>query len=651
MPAFFGEYDVIKSLETIPGINLFGDGSTFFFVRGGNRDQNLVMLDDAPLFNPSHLLGLFSTIIPEAVKDIKVYKGPFPANVGGRLSSVIDIRTRDGNMKEIKTEGSLGLISAKASVEGPVKKDRSSFFLSARRSWFDWFFRQQNPLLDKLRFFDLNGKYNLIVNQNNRLFISGYAGRDIFRQGQSTGNSSGLAWQNLSGSIRWYHILRPDFFMNTTLSASSYDYDLYTSFEDRISWHSHISNINLKSDLSWFLSSHSTLRAGTWIGGFNFNPGNLTYRGQIAGWTGTLVPIRNTISYGTYIRHETTLGKIMFDYGLRFSGWANIGATWENRYDEQHRVTKTVYYPAGKFYHNRMALEPRVAVRLNAGKNRIFEAGYSLTTQFMQMISNSVSPFTSFEVWLPSGPSLAPQKAHQLDIGYRKLWTPKGYSFKVQGWLKEMLNQIDYNDHARLLLNSALEGELRSGTATGAGLEITIAKTKGRLTGQAGYAFSHVTLYIPELNNANPYPVYYDRPHSFSLLLHYNIHTRWEASAQWLIQSGSPFSAPTSFYDYRGYSVPYYEAKNNDRLPPYHRLDLSVTFHLNRHPGKFEHDLSFSLFNFYGRKNPWEINYNKIILENRQLTVPVNYYRQPNLVTTQIYIFQTIPSIHYHFKF
>lgn len=649
LPSFFGEHDVIKALETVPGIQMFGDGSTFFYVRGGNRDQNLVLLDDAPLFNPSHLLGLFSTVTPEAVKEIRVFRGPFPASTGGRLSSVIDIRTRDGNMQKMTTEGTVGLISAKLSLQGPLIKERSSFFLSARRSWFDWFFRQQNPLLDKLRFFDFNGKANYVLNQNNRLYISGYAGRDIFRQGQSSGNSSGIQWQNVSGSIKWYHVFGSRLFLNTTLAASSYDYNLYTSFEDKISWHSHISSITLKSDLSFYINPDHTLQTGVWTGGFNFNPGNFTLQKQIISPPENLVPIRNTFSYGAYLRHEMTHGNFRLDYGLRLSGWANAGATWEYFYNDQHQITEKKYYPAGKLYHNELNLEPRIALQLKTGRG-YFETGYSFTAQYMQMITNSVSPFTALEVWLPSGPSLLPLKGHLISAGYQYPFT-QGYDLSVNGWLKKIIHQTDYTDHARMLLNPALEGELRTGNGRAGGIEVLLQKNRGRLRGSLSYTLSKVVFDIEGINDSQPYPASYDRPHAFLLQSSYKIGQRWTLAAQWQFRSGMPFSAPAGFYNYRGYSVPYYDSKNNDRLPPYQRLDLSVNFKLNAPGKKFTHDLTLSLFNFYGQRNPWEINFNKILLDDGQIIVPSNYYVPPGIISTQIYVFRSIPSLNYHFRF
>lgn len=650
LPSFFGEHDVVKALETVPGIQMFGDGSTFYFVRGGNRDQNLILLDDAPIFNPSHLLGLFSTVMPEAVKDIRLYRGPFPANLGGRISSVMDIRTRDGNMNRFGVEGTLGVISSKVTLEGPLKEDRSSYFISARRSWFDWFFRQQNPQLDKLRFFDLNGKTNLIINQRNRIYLSGYAGRDLFRQGSSTGNSSGIRWQNIAGSLRWYHVFGSHWFLNTTLAASSYDYHLYTSFEQQISWHSHVSNLILKSDLTRKLPGNGMLGTGIWVEGYNFNPGNFVYQNQIISPTENLVPIRNTLGYGIWLRHRTSFGMLDLDYGLRVSGWANAGATWEYTFDEQGNISGSTYYGPGSFYHNRIGLEPRAAVTFPAGTKGKFEAGYSYLLQYMHLATNSISPFTAFEVWLPSGPNLPPLRSHLVTAGYTRD-IHRHTSLSVNGWIKRTRNQADFADHARMLLNPAIEGEMRTGKARAQGLELLLTHSGPGFSGHVAYTLSKTNVYIPQLNGGNPYPASYDRPHALSVQASMKAGKRWEFSGLWQIRSGTPFSSPTGFYDYRGYAVPYYVSKNNDRLPPYQRLDLSARLRLNKPGRRFSHDLTLSLYNFYGQRNPWEINFNKIILNDGQLTVPTDYYIRPEIITTQMYVFRSIPSIYYHFRF
>lgn len=652
MPALMGEVDVLKSLQSIPGISFFSDGSTLFYVRGGNKDQNLILLDEAPVYNPAHLLGFFSIFIPDAVKDIKVYKGNLPSQHGGRLSSLIDIKTKDGNMRQFGVSGNVGLVASRLSLEGPVIKDKSSFFVSGRRSYLKLYLSKDNPDIDDLYFSDLYGKLNFRINRNNRLFFSGYYGKDYFRTSSSDQNSSGINWGNMVGTIRWNHLFGDRLFSNTTLYASKYDYFLVTSYEKKYQWNSHIANIGLKSDFTWYISPESTLKFGLKFGGHNFNPGNFEMGDIPEGTYFPLVPRKNSQDFALYVSHEHQLSdRISLQYGFRLSTWQNIGESVEYTFDQDYNPVDTTRYEVGESYHSYANFEPRLGLLYRIGENSSLKASYTRTSQYIHMITNSVSPFTALEVWLPSGPNIKPQLADQFSIGWSKNWPLKGWHFQAEAYYRNMFNQIDYNPHAKMLLNPLLEAELRFGKARAYGLELYVKKSHGRLNGWMGYSLSKTKKQINDLYDNQTFPAFNDRPHELSLYLNYELRGRTRFSANWIFSSGAAITTPTAFYEYNGYTVPIYGDKNNDRLPPYHRLDLSFDIRLNKMESRFEHNLNISVLNIYGKKNPFSMNFNKILTDEGGFIVPGNLDKDYELVSSQIYLYKVIPSINYKFRF
>ncbi len=652
MPSFLGESDVMKSLEMMPGITFFGDGSTFFFVRGGNRDQNLILIDDAPVYNPSHMFGIFSSVTPEAVKSVRVYKSFFPADVGGRLSSVIDIRTRDGDRKQFGVEGAVSPATVRMVAQGPVLKEKSSFFLSARRSWFGWMLRAGDNTIERLRFYDLNGRFNTTLNDRNRLYVSFYKGDDLFRQrAAGAATASGITWGNLTGSVRWNHLFGPRLFLNTTVYGGSYDYDLVSSFEDDFSWHSHVADFGVRSDLGWFRRTRDKIRGGIALSGHNYNPGNIYFRGSIAGGNFPLVPVKNTLGASLYVmREHNPLPHLTLNYGLRLTAWFNMGSTWEYRYDAEHQPLDSVWYGAGEIYHTSFAAEPRLSATLTLGDNTL-SAAYSLTSQYMHMLTNQVTPFSSFEIWVPAGPNLKPQRAHQIQTGWSRTLAQGRYSLDAELYVRKMTGQTDYTDHAALLLNPPLESDLRQGSARVWGAELLLQKREGRLTGWLSYTWSHIRQHTPAVNDGKAYAPAYERPHALTLAAVYHLSGHWQAGTNLLAASGTPVSSPTAFFQYNGQTIPWYGSRNNSRLPPYFRMDLSVTWKMSDPEKRFHHDLTLGIYNATGRKNPFEINFNKIILPDNSLAVPSDFYTPPELITTQMYLFRVIPSVTYHFKF
>jgi hypothetical protein len=645
-PALLGENDVIKSLESVPGIKLHSDGSTYYYVRGGNRDQNLVLVDGAPIYNPSHLLGIFSTILPDAVNDITVYKGDMPASLGGRLSSVLNVQTKKGNDQHLQIWGSTGLISTKIGVEGPIKKNRSSYFVSARASSLEWLLKAADKNIKQFNFYDLTGKINFQLNRTNRLFFSTYTGGDNYFT-----NSAGIAWTNTAGSLQWNHLFTDKLFLNTTLALGSYDYYLHTDVSTNTRWTSHISNFNLKSDLSYFRRPENEYTFGWSINGYNFNPGNLKSDDPIPPGT-PILSVRNSLELVVYGNHEIKLSDYWgVNYGIRLSSWSNRGEAFEYVFDELRNPVDTLYYKKGEAYKRYLNAEPRLTLGYLLNEKSSVKASYARNVQNVHLISNSTSPFTSLEVWLPSGINIKPQLCNQFTLGYYHSLPEAGMSISAETFYKKMTHQIDYNAHAETFLNPLVERDLRFGSATAYGLEVLGKKDAGRLRGWAGYTYSRAKKKFDAINGGRAYNAFYDRPHQVNLMASYDFSLRWNVGANWIYATGAPFSSPVSFYRYNDEEVPVYGEKNNDRLPAYHRLDLSATFKLNKNPEKrFKHSISFSVFNIYGRRNALFVNYNKIETADDNYKIPANLL-EAERTTSQFYLFRFMPSFSYNFKF
>lgn len=650
MPAFMGESDVIKSLQTLPGIKFFGEGSTLFYVRGGNRDQNLILVDEAILYNPSHMLGLFSSLSPGSVNSIKIYKGDIPAEYGGRLSSLIDIKTKEGNMKGFHFSGNTGLFATGLSLEGPISRDKSSFFISTRRSQLKWLFSKTAPNLQELYFFDLNIKFNIRLNDNNRVYFSSYSGKDKYLNGSNV-NASGIQWENVAGTLRWNHIFSERLFSNLSFTGSRYDYDFITSSVKNEMWNSHISNFSLKTDFTWFRKPENTLKWGFLLGNYYFNPGNFE-SGVNPNPNVPKVPQKKTREQALYFSSEQEISDaISIRFGARLSGWSNVGEAIEVIYNQNKEAVDTSFYPAGQSYNKYLVLEPRFSMRFMLSPKSSIKTAFSRTSQFVNLLSNSISPFTSMEVWLPASLNIKPQICEQFVVGYQQLFAKDMLSFSIEGFYKKMHNQIDYTDHAQMLFNPFIEGELVFGESRSSGIEFMLSKAQGNLTGWLAYTLSTTKMQFPGINKGLDFPSIHDRPHVLSISGNYKIKPRWDVSASWLIMSGGTYTSPSGFYVYNNYQIPIYEYRNNERLPVYHRLDLSTELQLNKPGSKSEHKLKFSLFNAYAHKNPFAINFNKIQNENSVILVPFNHTETPELVNTMTYLFGIIPSFSYSFSF
>jgi len=646
--AAMGETDMIKSLDNLPGIAFQSDGSSYFSVRGGNRDQNLILLDEATIYNPSHLLGLFTPIIPEAVKHTEVYKADFPIQYGGRLSSVIDIRTRDGNMQKLSGNFSTGIVSTRASIEGPIKKDASSYFVSFRRSHYGMFVKKVVPSVEDFYFSDFTSKFNIKAGNNDRLFLTLFSGRDVFIN-KPSGTRTGLKWGNNSLTLRWNHIFGDELFLNTTFYTSKYDYSLFTNYDNNEFWNSHISSTNLKSEFTWFLNPSNKIKYGINLGAYFFNPGNFNSQNVPDNLRVSKV---NSSEFILYLGNEQEITPwLMLNYGLRISRWSNLGESFVVGYDDNYNPTDTTFYAKGEKYYSNGFIEPRISVSIKTGTYQTLKASYNRTTQNINLINNSISPFNSLEVWLPSGPNIKPQKADIFDFGYVKAWPEKSFELSTDIFYKKMYNQIGYIYHSEMLLNPYLEGELRQGNGFAWGFEFLLKKTQGRLTTQLGYAFNQSNLKIIGLNNGYSFPSHFDKPIDISVIADYKLKPRWTLNLNIVYVSGMTVSSPTGFYYYKGSQVPYYTEQNNDRLPDYKRVDLGSVWKLNKQKSAYEHFLTFTLYNFFSTKNYAFLNFSKTLGADGKYYIPADKLNTDEQVVTYRYIYSLIPSLTYNLKF
>jgi len=644
LPEFAGETGLVKSLQTLPGIETHSDGSAFFFVRGGNKDQNLILIDEAPVYNPAHLFGFYSVIIPEVTKDIRIYKSDMPVNEGDPLSSLIKINTKEGNLNRFEANGVLSPFLYRASVEGPVVKEKCSFYTSFRHSNFQWMYRKQNPALD-LYFYDVNAKLNWQINNNNRIYFSFYTGKDYLDNKNVSGHN-GVIWTNLISTFRWNHIFSNRLFSNLTIYGSSYKYDLA---EKGTHWISAISNYSIKADFTYFMNPEITFRFGFNQTFHKFNPGNLTY--DTSAFYIPRVPGNRSAksAFYTNIEHQVTK-KISYRFGLRMPVWSNRGPTTVYTFDTNYSVKDTLTFDGSKTYITFVNLDPRLSLKYRVTPGASVTLSYGIYHQYIQMLSNSIGPFSSFEVWMPAGTNIKPQRADQVAIGFEKLFGKLNLKFTTEAYYKYMRHQIEYESHANLLLNPLIEGELRFGDAWSYGIEFFLKKTKGRLSGWLSYTYSRTFKQMKDVNNGKEFPAFYDRPNDFSVNLSYQFTERFKMSANWIYYTGSAITTPVAFYDYNGYSVPVYGDKHNDRLPDYHRLDFSMEYRLNKRRRHFMHSLSFALFNVYNRHNPVWYNTNKVETKNGKFVVPADLYGGREYVTTQFYLMGAVPSLTYKLR-
>ncbi len=637
IPVLMGEKDVLKTIQLKPGVKSAGEGNSGFYVRGGAADQNLIILDEATVYNASHLLGFFSVFNADALKDVTLYKGSQPAEYGGRLSSVLDIRMKDGNDRKYSVSGGLGLISSRLAVEGPIVKEKGSFILSGRRTYADLFLKlsRDSTLRDAtLYFYDLNAKANYRINENNRIYLSGYFGKDVF----GFGDLFGFNWGNATGTLRWNSIINDRMFSNTSLIFSNYDYQINIDLNDvEGNIISRIQDYNLKQDFQYFANTQNKLKFGINSIYHKIIPGEITI--DINSNVSELkLDHKHAWENAAYFSHEWKPGdKISFEYGLRISSFSAVGPGDFYTYDAEGEAIDTATYDSWEFVKTYVNPEPRFAANyIINGKNSI-KASYGRNTQHLHLLSNSTSGNPT-DLWIPNSNNVRPEIADQISLGYFRNFKDNNYEFSTEVYYKDLQNQIDYKDGAELQFNENVESQLLYGDGRAYGVEFFLKKRFGKLNGWVGYTLSRTEKKIPGINNNEYYPARQDRTHDVSVVAIWDVAKKWTLSAAWVYYTGNAVTFPSGKYQVAGQTVNYYTERNGYRMPDYHRLDIGATWQRKK-TEKFESSWNFSVYNAYGRENAFTITFEED---------PDDPTRTRAVQTT---LFRWVPAFTYNFKF
>ncbi|TPE46442.1 TonB-dependent receptor [Pontibacter mangrovi] len=639
MPALLGEVDIVKAVQMMPGVQTAGEGTSGFYVRGGGADQNLILLDEAPVYNASHLMGFFSVFNADAIKDVQLYKGGIPAQHGGRLSSLLDIRMKEGNSKKLGVSGGIGTVSSRLTVEAPLIKDKSSFILSGRRTYADVFFglsSDENIKGNQLYFYDLNSKLNYTLNDKNRLFVSGYFGRDV-----AATDDFMMNWGNATATVRWNHLFSDRLFSNTTFLFSDFDYALGSKeAESEFTWKSHIKDYGLKNDYTYFLNPKNQLRFGLHLTYHNFmpaevKPGPASYVNELK------LNSTSALEAAVYLSNEHQLtDRLTVDYGLRLSRFTNMGPGKVYLYDESFKTpTDTVEYGRFEKIKSYGGLEPRLSAKYELNEVSSVKASYNRTLQYLHLVSNSTSALP-FDVWVPSSTYIKPQLADQVAAGYFRNFNDNMFEASLEVYHKWMDNQIDYKDYAEILLNDRLETELLRGTGKAYGAEFYVRKQKGLLTGSLSYTLSKTERTVPGINQGKAFAPRYDRRHSGNLALSYLFSPSITFGANWTYATGGAVTMPVGRFEYNGKTYPVYSERNGYRLPDYHRLDLSATYEKPRNEfRKYSGSWTLSIYNAYARKNAFTIFFRESEDDHTKTEA------------VKSYLFGLVPSLTYNFNF
>ena len=652
IPVVFGEADLVKAITLLPGISSGGEGTPGFNVRGGSNDQNLILLDEATLFNSSHLFGFFSVFNPDAIKNLKLYKGGIPAKYGGRVASVLDIYQKEGNKNEFRANGGIGLVSSRVLFEGPLKKEKGSFLFGGRSTYAHLFL----PLFDIdniAYFYDINTKLSYRLDVDNKIYLSGYFGRDVFNVSNSFKNTYG----NTVVNFRWNHLFSDKLFSNLSLIYSDYYYGLDLNFVG-FKWNSGIQNMNVKFDLKQYLNDHFSLEYGLQNTYYGFNPGIIQPNGPTSGINSEELTKKNAFENAVYLDIKQQVSeKISLRYGARLSSFLRLGQDELNSYDDDNPL---IFNPELQIYQavdpigiiNRSSgsveasfinIEPRLSLSYLFNENSSVKASYNRMAQYLHLLSNTTAP-TPLDVWAPSGKYIKPQLLDQIALGYFKNYND--YSFEIEAYYKKTKNRIDYIDGANLIANKAIEQVILNGRSRAYGLEVLLRKNDGRLKGWLAYTLSKSEQQTEGrntsetgINNGNWYNTPFDKTHDISVTSSYDLNKKWTLNANFLYQTGQPTTYPNGQYIYNGLVIPTYEARNSSRLPSYHRFDLSAKYIPKPNKTKaWRGEWVFSVYNIYNRKNAQSLNFrqNTDTGQNEAL---------------KLSIFGAIGSITYNFKF
>ena len=637
IPVLFGEKDVLKTIQLLPGIQFAGDGNSGFYVRGGGADQNLILLDEATVYNPSHLLGFFSTFNSDAIKDITVYKGGMPAEYGGRLSSVVDIRMNDGNNKEVHFGGGIGLISTRLNAEGPIVKDRGSFSISGRRTYGDLFLKLSSDSSvndNTVYFYDLNVKGNYRIDDRNRVYLSGYFGRDYL----AFAHTFGIDYGNATGTARWNHVFNSRLFSNTSLIYTKYSYKIrITNANNDIGFTSNIRDVDLKEDLQYYVNAENKIDFGLSAIHHTIAPGIISASAS-SSFNSLALQNKYSLENAAYVSHEwSPSDRWHLDYGLRLGSFIVLGPGTFYTYDSAGNAKDSARYGPGGIVTHYMYPEPRISMSLELNESSSLKLSYNRNTQVLHLLSNSTSSNPT-DLWIPSSNIVKPEIADQESIGYFRNFHDDRYEFSVEAYYKSMQNQIDYKNGAELIANANVESQLLFGKGRAYGLELFLKKKMGKFTGWISYTLSRTELRIDGINQNNWYPAKQDRTHDISLVGIYQAGPRWTLSATWVYYTGNAVTFPNGKYEVGGLTAFYYTERNAYRMPAYHRMDVAATLQGKKRK-KFGSSWTFSVFNLYGRENAYSI-----IFQND----PADPSKTQ---AVQYALFRFVPSVTYNFKF
>jgi len=647
IPALLGEADVVKSVLLLPGVSTVGEGSTGFNVRGGGIDQNLVLLDEAPVYNSSHLFGFFSVFNPDAVKNVRLVKGGIAPEYGGRLSSILDIRMKEGNQKKFEGSGGVGVIFSRLSLEGPIKKDKASFLIAGRRSYADILakpFLNDDLTGSRFYFYDLTAKVNWSMNEKNRFFLSGYFGRDVF------GSGFLFNWGNATATARWNHIFNDRLFMNLTGFYSDYDYAFGVEEDDPnddFEWSSSVVSYSLKPDFSYYLNNKNTLRFGGQSIYYDFKPAEAKFASD--GRTNDISqPEKFAIENGLYIQNEQKVGaRIKLLYGLRWSHFSYLGEGTKQTYNDTIPGLRKTLIAEEDFDKNESIasynnFEPRISINYSLTETSSIKASYNRMSQYLHLISNTVAS-TPVDLWLPTTNNLKPQIADQVAVGYFRNFKNNAFEASAEIFVKDFQNQVDYIDNADIFFNNELEGDLLSGDGRAYGLELFVKKNQGPLTGWVSYTLSRSERKVEGINRGEWYPSRFDRLHNLSVVGSYQLNEKWSFSANFVYSTGTPATFPTNRYEIQGIVVPHNfdQSRNNYRIPAYHRLDLSATLTPKKNKERrWQGEWVFSVYNVYSRRNPFSIFFEQ----------DENNPNQTNAIRYSV-VGSFVPAVSYNFKF
>jgi outer membrane cobalamin receptor len=639
VPVLFGEKDVLKTLTLLPGVKTAGEGSSGFSVRGGNTDQNLVLLDDAPVYNASHLLGFFSTFNSDAVRDLTIFKGGMPAQYGGRLSSVVDIGLKEGDKQQLHGSGGLGLIASRLALEGPIVKDKGSFIVTGRRTYADMFLKLSGneDLKDtRLNFYDVTAKANYALGQRTRVYFSGYLGNDVM--GTKT---FGFDYGNRTGTLRLNHQFSDKLVSNTSLIYSRYAYQIkLSSATQSFKIDSKIQDWNLKEDFELYPTASQKVRLGANVIYHTITPGHIEADAS-SSINSTEDKTNYSLEPAVYASHEWSVTpRLDLTTGLRFSGFSLLGPGTYTRYDAAGKALEAQQYGSGDVVKTYLNLEPRFAASYQLTPSATLKAGYARNVQNLHLLSNSAASAPN-DLYIPTSVNVKPELADQVSGGYfRSFGAERGFSVSAEVYYKWLQHQIDYRDGANLSPTTDVESSLLYGRGRAYGLELLARKDAGRLTGWVSYTLSRSERQFDQINGGDWFRAKQDRPHDLSVVAVYQLTPEWSLSGSFVASTGSPVTYPVGKYETLGQVVSLYGERNADRLPSYNRLDLGATFERPRRPGqRFHSSWNFSLYNALGRENPYMMNF-QTVEDDPSRTEAV-----------QVSLFRWIPSATYNFSF